>query len=365
MPFPSSEQSLVINHRGRPLLVVAGPGTGKTRTLVERMIQLLGEDNSREVSFVTFTRTSMRDTERKLVDAFGESILTKAKVDFPRVSTLHTYAKSLVHRYGRSISIDPEFSVLIKEKGERSLLVNEIIIDLELEISSDELSDAISEFRSTREWPFDFPVSSSERIEIIERLDTLLCLYRTIDMEGIVQKACEILGLPEALLPKIYLQVDEYQDLNLVDQDFISLLSSHPSSEIIVVGDDAQSIYKFRHANFEGLQSLWDSDDWDNQPLHDSFRLEAHILNAALDLLSDSNYLGISINRKPPNQKKIPALQCTSPDIQIEAIARDIQSRLQLSQANTNENLTCRDFLVLCPTGSQVDQVTSRFNSDI
>ncbi len=98
MPFPSHEQELVINHRGSPLIVVAGPGTGKPRTLVERMIQLLQEDHSREVSFVTFTRTSMRDTEKKLVRSLGEEILEVINIKFPRVSTLHTYAKSIHHR---------------------------------------------------------------------------------------------------------------------------------------------------------------------------------------------------------------------------------------------------------------------------
>ncbi len=364
MPFPSREQSHVINHRGCPLVVVAGPGTGKTQTLVERMIVLLREDISREVSFVTFTRTSMRDTERKLANEFGESALSEARVEFPRVSTLHTYAKSLVHRYGRSISINPAFSILIEEKGERALILDEIILDLGLAISSDELSEAISQYRATREWPLDFPTSSSEQVEIVERLDILLCLYRALDMQGVVQKACEILELPDALLPQLYLQVDEYQDLNQVDQEFISHLSSHPASEIVLVGDDAQSIYGFRFANFEGLQSLWDLDDWENQQFPDSFRLEPHILNAALDLLGDTNYLGARINRKPPSQKKISVLQCTSPEIQIEAIARDIQFRLQLSLDNPEDNLTYCDFLILCPTGSQVDQVTSRLNSE-
>ena len=75
MPFPSEEQRYVIEHRGKPLIVVAGPGTGKTKTIVERMIRLLNEDSSRDISFVTFTRTSRSDTSKKLASEIEENDL--------------------------------------------------------------------------------------------------------------------------------------------------------------------------------------------------------------------------------------------------------------------------------------------------
>lgn len=120
MPSISDEQAKVIAHRGDPLIVVAGPGTGKTSTLVERMIQLLKEDQAREVTFITFTRTSMRDTESKLVEAFGKEVFDQSQAEFPRVSTLHTYAKRFVHKYGRVVNVNPTFSLLIDSMGERT-----------------------------------------------------------------------------------------------------------------------------------------------------------------------------------------------------------------------------------------------------
>jgi len=153
MFFPSEEQRAVITHRGRPLVVVAGPGTGKTRTLVERMIKLLSEDSTRAVSFVTFTRTSQRDTRRKIEDVLGPSAFEESVVEFPRTSTLHTYAKSLVHRYATRLGRNPNFSVLIEDKGEKALLLDELISDLGLQLDIEEVRKGISCLRSTNSCP--------------------------------------------------------------------------------------------------------------------------------------------------------------------------------------------------------------------
>jgi superfamily I DNA/RNA helicase len=135
VPFPSDEQRAVIDHRGRPMVVIAGPGTGKTKTLVERMITLLKEDSNRNISFVTFTRTSRTDTSRKLASEFPSDKLEDDTQEFPRVGTMHGSARTILHRFARIIDFDPNFNIFIAEKGERSLIVSEVIDDLGLGFS--------------------------------------------------------------------------------------------------------------------------------------------------------------------------------------------------------------------------------------
>src|SRR3989338_10301772 len=122
MGFPTPEQEKVINHTGKPMVVVAAPGTGKTRTIVTRMIKLLKEDPNRNVSFVTFTRSSRKDTDKKVKGEVDEAILKNANFDFPRICTLHTYAKSIVHKYAPLIGRSRHFSVLLTEKKQHYLL---------------------------------------------------------------------------------------------------------------------------------------------------------------------------------------------------------------------------------------------------
>jgi superfamily I DNA/RNA helicase len=171
VPFPSAEQSQVIAHRGSPLVVVAGPGTGKTRTLVERMIGLLREDQAREVTFITFTRTSRRDTEQKLADALGDQAAQGANLMFPRTATLHTYAKRLTHRFSHVIGREPAFSILMEGRGERALLVAEIHRDLAIQVSHVRLSTALSHARATSLWPEECEIPLDTRSHVLDRFD--------------------------------------------------------------------------------------------------------------------------------------------------------------------------------------------------
>jgi len=357
MPFPNREQQFVIEHRGRPLVVVAGPGTGKTRTLVERMIGLLRENCNREVSFVTFTRTSRRDTRGRIECALDASVLEETAFVFPRTSTLHTYAKSLVHRYAARIGRRPDFSVLIKEKGETDLLVDELVSDLDLQLDTKLVCEGIRCFRSTNGWPANFPASSSERDQILRHFESLLRFYNTFDIEGLAVSACVILQ-DLADVPPLYLQVDEYQDLNPNDQQLVQLAASHHGSQVVVVGDDAQSIYGFRHANYEGIKTLWNSPEWEHVSFSDCHRLPAHVQNAARALVVKEGYLG-KLNPRPDDGKRILTLQCTRSDVQMVALGKIIVDLKSSGQNQEGQPLSYKDFIVLCPGATFVNLIAT------
>jgi len=324
--FPSKEQKAVIDHADRPLVVIAAPGTGKTSTIVTRMIRLLKEDPNREVSFITFTRTSQRDTENRLKTAIGKEIFENPNLIFPRISTLHKYAKSLVHKFADSAERDPRFSVLIHEKGEHRILLSELIEDISIEVDLDQLQKALYYYHCTGAFPDKCPFPQEKRGEVLNHWDLLSRFYNTFDMQALVKTACDILSKNKNLaMPPIFLQVDEYQDLNTIDQKLISHIGSVKGSEIVVVGDDAQSIYQFRHAHPEGIRDLWNSTEWDRIPFPDCHRLPTHILRAAQALISKEGYLGGKVNIPKDTGKKIPTLQCTTSDLQIDAIALLIQ----------------------------------------
>lgn len=364
MSFPNDEQRKIIGHRGRPLVVIAGPGTGKTRTLVERMIGLLRENLTREVSFITFTRTSRRDTSKKIENAIGSQAYQEIESNSPTTSTLHMYAKSLVHRYSNVIKRPSNFSVLIEDKGEKSLLLEDLSTDLDIRINTGSLDKALSCVRATNNWPDHFPLSTEERAEILEYFDTLLVFYNTFDMEGLVAAACKILRDPSTVVPVIFLQVDEYQDLNPKDQNLVQLAASHTSSQVVVVGDDAQSIYGFRHANYLGIRDLWQSTDWEQVSLIECHRLPIHIQRASRALITSEGYLGCNLQNLPDNGKKILTLQCTTDKLQMKAVAKKI---IELKAGGRNqkaESLLYKDFMVLCPTKDFVKAMAKNLENE-
>jgi len=366
MSFPSKEQKAVIEHRGRPLIVIAAPGTGKTSTIVERMIKLLIEDPNREVSFITFTRTSRRDTDKKVKKEVGQDAFddTKVHFEFPRISTLHTYAKSIVHKYASIIERNSNFSILIKDRDEHKLILAELIDDLGLDISVERLDVDITHFQCTNSFLTDCPIPEDKRQEVLSYLDYLFRFYNTFDLEGIVKYACAILEKGQANFPPVFLQIDEYQDLNPVDQKLIDLLSSTDGSEIVVVGDDAQSIYHFRHAHPEGIREHWESEKWEKVCFPDSHRLPPHILRASQTLISGENYLGSQVNIPADNDERILTLECTKSDTQIKAVASLIKG-LMVKRANRRgEPLKYNDFMILCPTLSFVKAVASKLETE-
>lgn len=357
MPFPNQEQQFVIEHRGRPLVVVAGPGTGKTHTLVERMIALLREDRNREVSFVTFTRTSRRDTRRRIEGVLDVSVLEETAFVFPRTSTLHTYAKNLVHHYATRIGRRADFSVLIKDKGEIALVLDELVSDLGLQLDTELVYKGIRCFRSTDRWLADFPANSSECAQILQHFESLLSFYNTFDIEGLVVSACRILR-DFADVPPLYLQVDEYQDLNPNDQQLIQLAASHRNSQVVVAGDDAQSIYGFRHANYEGIKALWDSPDGEHVLFSDCHRLPAHIQSAAQALMDNEGYVG-KLNPCQDSQRKILAIQCTTDKVQMEVVGKMIMNLKSNGQNQEGQPLSYRDFIVLCPGATFISLIAT------
>lgn len=350
--FPSTEQQTVIEHRGRPLVVVAGPGTGKTRTLVERMIALLQEDPESEISFITFTRTSRRDTQRKFRERFGEKFKLLSPSGISRASTLHTYAKSIVYRHSDAVGRNRNFSILIERMGEKKLVLAELVSDLGLKVSIEDLDEAIATYRCTAAWPEGWPAEERLRDCLLEEFERLLRFYNTFDIEGLVCAAVVTLqARPD--LPPVYLHVDEYQDLNPVDQTLVKLAALHPESQVVVVGDDAQSIYGFRHADFKGLGELWGSKEWDKVPFTECHRLPAHILRAAQTLIARQGYLGGCLVAGEGGEKKLLTLRCTKDSLQAEAIACRIRYLRRTAEQQGHE-LRCSDFMVLCPTAKQV-----------
>jgi len=364
MGFPSEEQKKVIEHHGCPLIVIAAPGTGKTSTIVRRMINLLIEDYNREVSFITFTRTSRRDIDKKIRKEVTREAFEEAEFEFPRISTLHAYAKSIVHKYASIIKRNSNFSILIKDRNEHKLLLAELIDDLNMDINIDRLDKDITYYQCTDTFMTDCPIANDQRQRVLEYFDCLFKFYNTFDLEGIVKYACAILEKKEVGFPSVFLQVDEYQDLNPIDQRLIDLLSSTTGSEIVVVGDDAQSIYHFRHAHPEGIKEHWESEQWEKVWFPDCHRLPPHILRASQALISGENYLGSKVNIPDDNGKRILTLQCTKSDIQIKAVAMLINEILVKKTNRKGEPLTYNDFMILCPISNFVKKVASSFKSE-
>jgi DNA helicase-2/ATP-dependent DNA helicase PcrA len=348
--FPDEKQAKVIDHRGRPLVVVAGPGSGKTRTLVERARRILSNDPASRVSFVTFTRTSRRDTKAKLEEALGKN-RDNEEPDFPKVSTLHGFAKSLLHKIPEVVGLRSHFSVLVPDK-EQQIVLEEVLEDSALELSPKALWRTMAKWKNagTLEPP---PGADREKfLAAANRYGELCRFYNAIDIEGLVKGATEATKSRRAIIEQLYLHVDEYQDLNRADQDLVEALLASGNHETVVVGDDDQSIYgMLRDARPEGIRELFVNPEWEKVAFCRSHRMPAHILRASQALIKKHRAprLDKGIEIPADDGRRIPTYVCTTDAIEIELVASLINKEKRERKKN-GEELSYGDFLVLCPT---------------
>ncbi len=267
----------ILNSSSQKICVIAGPGSGKTKGILVPKARQVIENykiDTDEILLISFSRLSAQDLREK-VKGFNR---------VPRASTLHSFCLSFllsednhdIRKRVESIVIDFEKEVMLS--------------DLKILLGTDkrELRKILGEFSAG--WavkPHDevFNEDCTKRrfkAAVINWLDE----HEAAMMEEIVYHAVALAkNIKSAFIEKPqYIFVDEYQDLNKLEQEFVALLGAN-SELVLVVGDPDQSIYSFKHAHPEGIMSFAESDNVEKHSLTYSGRCAKDIINAANQLL--------------------------------------------------------------------------------
>lgn len=248
----SNEQQNVAVHTGSHGRLLAGPGTGKTRTLTARIAYLIevGNKDSNDIIAITFTRAAASELRNRV------SSLLSNDISPPSVSTLHSFALSTLLKYGAGTRLPSPIRIAddfderwIIEEDLKSLLTIDRISDVRDLISR--LSAGWETLAADRgDWESRFPSP-----EFLGAWTEHRKIYGyTLRAELVYQLK---LALEEGEIEfdecPSYVLIDEYQDLNACDLAIVKSLT-HQGSELYVAGDDDQSIYGFRYANPEGIR---------------------------------------------------------------------------------------------------------------
>ena len=263
----NAQQLAAVTAGEGPSLVIAGAGSGKTRTLVYRVAYLIdsGIDPS-QILLLTFTRKSSQE----MLDRAGELIGVRS--ERVRGGTFHSVANMLLRRYGRSIGLEPGFTIL--DRGDAEDLIALVRAQLGLNEKDKRfprkgtIAEMFSKSENTLRPLAEIVVEEfdhfSDHLDALEQLqrgyqaskrqrqlvdyDDLLVLLRRLVMEdeGVRRTISSLYR---------YILVDEYQDTNRLQADVVRHLAS-THQNVMVVGDDAQSIYAFRGATFKNIMEF-------------------------------------------------------------------------------------------------------------
>lgn len=280
------------NHKAGVLVSLAGPGTGKTYSLLKR-IEALTKRGSKEdsICYLTFIREITNAFISDYVDHFG---LESYQARKPRVSTLHSFACRLIRNRGFQVGYDGElyFMSIADPRKEAAKVFGGDLLPLVATSTLrtvPQLRKRLEQIKTAWRNCTD-PTSLDDPIPTVLSIClSLLRVYRLIDWDQTIPMARDLLGrLPAqpAWISRIeHFLVDEYQDFNRAEQAFIALLSRTAKS-MTIVGDDDQSLYSSRGGSPGGLRQLYNSEECDRVSLLRCRRCKSRIVRAANTFLT-------------------------------------------------------------------------------
>ncbi len=350
------EQQEAVFHTEGPVLILAGAGSGKTRVLTHRIAYLIEEKgvNPWNIMAITFTNKAageMRERVDKIVGFGAESIW---------VSTFHSSCVRILRRYIDRLGFDHNFAIY--DTDDQKSLMKDICKRLEIDTKVYKerailaaISSAKDELISPEEYQLNTMSDFSKKKIALAYLEYQKELKKNnaLDFDDLIVKTVELFQACPDVLDYYqerfrYIMVDEYQDTNTAQFKFVSLLAAKYRN-LCVVGDDDQSIYKFRGANIGnilGFEKIFP--DAMVIRLEQNYRSTQNILNAANEVIKNN------VGRKDKtlwteNQEgeKIHFRQFMNAYEEAEYIVGDISKKVREKDGDY------RDFAILYRTNAQ------------
>ncbi len=272
------DQASAVIYSGGPCMVTAGPGTGKTFLLVEKVTGLLksGVHPSR-ISVLTFSNKAAAELVGRLGDPGRSGGI--------HISTFHSLGLMLIKENPENFGLSPDFILL--NDVERGYIAGKILNGKSAGTGS--LVRKISEYKQGVDTEIDPAV--------VGEYNRLLQDNNFIDVDDLIYLPCVCAENSDELRKSIgsrfsYIMIDEFQDINSMQYRFIRLLAPESGSNLFIIGDPDQSIYGFRGATPEFTRKL--REDYPGLKdflLKKSFRCSGVILKAAGQILGKGEYL--------------------------------------------------------------------------
>lgn len=289
-------QQEAVFHTEGPLLILAGAGSGKTRVLTHRIAHLIADKgvNPFNILAITFTNKAaqeMRERVDKLTGADGMSVW---------VATFHSTCVRILRRYIDRLGYDNRFTIY--DSDDQKTLMKEICRKLNIDTKKykersllAQISHAKDEMITPDEMEMNAGGDFNQKkvAQVYREYQAALKSNNALDFDDLLVKTVELFqncgDVLESYQEKFrYIMVDEYQDTNTVQFKFVSLLAARYGN-LCVVGDDDQSIYKFRGANIGnilGFERVFP--DAKVIRLEQNYRSTKNILNAANEVIANN-----------------------------------------------------------------------------
>lgn len=332
------EQYQAVHHRGGPLLVLAGAGSGKTRVITERIAALVERDVPLDaITAVTFTNKAAREMRERLAKRLGEQATRL------RICTFHALGLTMVRQHASLVGRRPNLSVFAG--AEQRSAIRSVLQDLKLPVDNDQVDRTLSRISMLKSGMIDAPDGGLSTIR--ERYDELLMRMNAVDFDDLMVLPITLLEQHEDVRAlwrarARHFLVDEYQDSSRVQYELVRLLVPGDGN-LTVVGDDDQSIYGWRGAEVRNLFQLErDYQSLTVVRLEENYRSTGSILEAANSLIANNaERLGKTLRSNLGAGKPIRIWQAATPEDEADRVVADIRA------SYSGADLKWDDFCIL------------------
>ena len=274
-----------------PVLVMAGPGSGKTRVLTHRIAYLIGKMGVRPYNIlaVTFTNKAAREMETRVVDLLGESARGVT------LGTFHATCARILRREAEHLPFTANF--VIFDENDQLSLVKRLIADMNIDDKQYRplaVLNSISNAKNELILPDEYPLQTY-RDEVIKRVyigyQQMLLTNNAVDFDDLLLYTAFLLDENQAVRERYarryeHVLVDEFQDTNMAQYVLLRRLSSYHKN-IFAVGDADQSIYRWRGADYRNVLRLeQDYPDVQIILLEQNYRSTQQILDVAMAIIN-------------------------------------------------------------------------------
>ncbi|MCL2210338.1 MAG: UvrD-helicase domain-containing protein [Treponema sp.] len=351
---PQMQAATAING---PVLIIAGAGSGKTRVITYRIAYMLEKGIAQSaILALTFTNKASREMEQRVKE------LTGKKLQSLNVSTFHAFGLKIIKDECELLGYRKNFSIY--DETDKMSLIKESLRECKMFSQKIDLY-ALSQYFSRVKTGLSTWTDDAGMQQVYDEYQQALKIYNAVDFDDLLTIPLELFTKHKEILEKYrkkyrYLLVDEFQDTSLLQYKLLRLLSENKDANICVVGDDDQSIYSWRGANYENI--LMFEKDFPGRieiKLEQNYRSTSTILDAANGVISHNT------GRKEKNLwspkeggKPVELFYPENETAESDFIARQIKSSM------INEGFKYHDFGVLTRTNSLARNIEESFLSE-